>query len=164
MGSKKITALLRRKKEGKTDYRKRLSLLKSGELRLVIRKSNKNMIVQLVAFHPDGDKVLVTAHSSELQKQGWKLSKSNLPAAYLVGLILGKKALAKKQKRAIVDLGLQSAVKGTRLYAVLKGALDAGMDIPNSPDVLPSDARLSGEHIAAYAVSLVITNDSKRCK
>ena len=87
----------RRKQQGKTDYKKRLALLKSGLPRLVIRGSNKNMQVQLVEYQEDGDKVLATTRASDLKKQGWNKSTGNLPAAYLTGLLLAKKS--KRQVR-----------------------------------------------------------------
>ena len=49
MANKKTyTVPFRRKREGKTNYKKRLGLLKSKSLRLVVRKSNKHILVQLV--------------------------------------------------------------------------------------------------------------------
>jgi hypothetical protein len=40
-------------------------------------------------------------------------------------------------------------VKGSKIYAALAGALDAGINISHDPDILPDEARLSGEHIVA---------------
>ena len=37
----------RRKREGRTNYKKRLALLKSGQPRLVIRRSNRYLQFQL---------------------------------------------------------------------------------------------------------------------
>lgn len=116
--------------------------------RFVVRKSLKNMIVQLVEYDAKGDKVIVSAHTRELKKLDWKFGCGNLPSAYLAGFLLGKKALAKKQKEAIVDFGLQSIVSGSRIYAAVKGAIDAGMQIPHDGAVFPSEDRLKGEHIA----------------
>jgi len=141
----------RRKLEGKTNYRKRLKLLISASPRFIVRKSNKHMTAQIVEYAPDGDKVIVTANSSELKKFGWNYSTSNLPAAYLTGLLAGKKAQAKKITNAIVDLGLQVPLKGSRLYSAVKGAIDAGLKIPTSDEVFPSEDRIRGKHIAAYA-------------
>ena len=106
-----------RKKSGKTNYKKRLRLLLSEKLRLIIRRSNKNVLGQIVQYHPDGDKVLLTTTSQELTKLGWNYSRKNLPASYLTGLLLGKKAQEKKVKEAILDLGLQTSIGGGRLYA-----------------------------------------------
>lgn len=140
----------RRKAEGKTDYRKRLKLLVSGIPRLVIRRTNKNMIVQIVEYSDNGDHVIITANSSELKKLGWKHATANLPAAYLTGMLAAQKAKKKNIKKAIVDLGLQPK-SCSRLYSVIKGAKDNGLDVPASEDIFPSADRLSGKHIAANA-------------
>ncbi|MBU1201681.1 MAG: 50S ribosomal protein L18 [Nanoarchaeota archaeon] len=146
--SKKIKFEYRRKREGKTNYKRRLALLKSRKDRLVIRKTNNYLIAQIVRYEPDGDKVLVSANSKELQKLGWKNSCKNIPASYLTGLILGKKASEKKIKEAIVDLGLQTPIKGSRLYSLIKGVVDSGMSVPASEDVFPPKERLTGSHIS----------------
>ena len=143
----------RRKLDGRTNYRKRLKLLMSGVPRMVIRKTNKNIIVQFVEYAPDGDKVIITVNSHELKKLDWKYSTSNIPAAYLTGLLAGKKAQAKKITHAIADLGLQVPAKSSRLYGAIKGAIDSGMDIPAAEDIFPNADRLAGKHIAAYATS-----------
>ncbi|RLG58710.1 MAG: 50S ribosomal protein L18, partial [Candidatus Hydrothermarchaeota archaeon] len=83
----------RRRREGKTDYRKRLKLLLSGKPRIVVRKTLKHTIVQVIDFDIKGDRVLVSAHSNELKKYGWQANTGNLPASYLTGLLCGKKAL-----------------------------------------------------------------------
>ena len=110
--------------------------------------------MQVVEFAPAGDKVLVSAHSRELRKLGWKGPLNNLPAAYLCGLLLGKKAKAKKVTDAIIDLGLNVSVKGAALYAAIKGLVDAGLKVPHSKEVLPPENRIKGEHIAAWATKL----------
>ena len=144
----------RRKREGKTNYKKRLKLLLANKPRLVIRPSLKNISAQIIEYHPKGDTVLVDAHSSQLKGYDWKYSKGNVPAAYLTGLLLGIKAKEKGIKEAILDMGLYSSVKGSRIFACLKGILDAGLDIPHSKDVLPQEQRIKGEHVIKYAAQL----------
>lgn len=141
----------RRKMEGKTDYRQRIRLVASGKPRLVIRRTGKHIIVQIVEFHQDGDKVLTAATSKELAKYGWKTHTKNTPAAYLTGLLCGKKS---KTKEAIADFGLNKSQKGGVLYAALKGALDAGLNIPCDKKVLPAEDRISGKHVAEYAKTM----------
>jgi len=141
----------RRKAEGKTDYKKRLKLLLAGKPRLVIRKSLKSIWLQVVEYSPAGDKVILSAHSNELKKIGWKYSCSNLPAAYLTGLLLGSKAKEKKIGRCILDIGLAPSIKGNRIYAALKGAIDAGVDTAFSKEILPPEERVKGSHIAEFA-------------
>lgn len=139
-----------RKKSGKTNYKKRLKLLLSEKMRLVIRRSNKNMLGQIIEYHPDGDKVLLTTTSQELTKLGWKYGRKNIPASYLTGLLLAKKAKEKKVKEAILDVGLQTSVSGGRLYAFLKGVVEGGVHVPHNDKILPSAERLSGQHVAQY--------------
>jgi len=144
----------RRKREGKTNYKKRIALLKSGRPRLVVRKSLLNITAQLVEYKPEGDKVLVSANSRELLKLGYKMSRGNITAAYLTGMLLGQKAKKKNIKQAVLDIGLNKRVKGSRVYAALKGAVDSGMDLPCSEEVFPSNDRIEGSHISDYAEKL----------
>lgn len=137
----------RRKRDGRTNYRKRLTLLVSGSHRVVVRKTNKNMIVQVVNYAENGDAVIVTANSSELNKLGWTHATGNLPAAYLTGMLAARKALKKNVKSAIVDLGLQIPSKGSRLFAAVKGSIDGGLDVKASDEAFPKEERLSGKHI-----------------
>jgi large subunit ribosomal protein L18 len=151
----------RRRREGKTDYRVRKKLVMSKKPRLVIRKSLKHLYLQLIEVKVNGDVVLAQANTKELSKYGWKGGTGNLPAAYLAGLLLGKRALSRGIKNAILDLGRYSITKGSRLFAALKGALDAGMDIPHSEEILPDEERIKGAHIAKYAIILQKENPSK---
>ena len=141
----------RRKKSGKTDYKKRLSLLKARKPRLVIRKSLNNMLLQVVDYSPKGDMILAAAHSSELKKLGWEGNMGNIPAAYLTGLLLGKKAAEKKLGECVLDIGLNLSIKGNRIYAALKGAVDGGLSIPYSKEVLPPEERITGGHIKGFS-------------
>ena len=86
----------RRRRQGKTDYQKRLKLLKSRKIRIIVRKSLKNTRVQFVEYHEGGDKILASAISNDLQKEyKWKYSTATVPAAYLTGLLAGARAKEK---------------------------------------------------------------------
>jgi len=155
----------RRRREGKTDYHRRKKLLISGLPRLVARKTNKHIIAQIVEASIEGDRVLASAHSSELRKKfGWLGSLKNLPAAYLTGLLCGYRALKRNVKKAILDIGLQTPSKGARVFAVMKGCIDAGIEIPHGEEILPSEERIKGQHISDYASMLSSTPEvySKR--
>lgn len=141
----------RRRREGKTDYRKRKALIISGKPRLVVRPSLRNVTAQIIVAEPEGDKVLVSAHSRELEDFGWKAPRGNIPAAYLTGLLCGLKAKSNSVEEAILDIGLHSPSKGARVFAALKGVLDAKVEVPHSEEKLPDDKRISGEHVAEYA-------------
>lgn len=140
------TVPFRRKREGKTNYKKRLELLKSSLPRLIIRISNKYVTAQIINYNDDGDKVVVGFNSKELEKHGWNYSKKSLPAAYLTGIVIAKKALEKGITKAILDLGLQT--KGEKLFSCLKGAIDAGLDVPADDNIFPDESRISGVHIS----------------
>ena len=144
----------RRKKEGKTYYRKRLKILSSNKFRFVVRKSLNDLQASIVGYDAKGDKVLFTVNSKTLNKLGWKGGSGNIPSAYLIGAIAGKKALEKGVKEAILDLGFNNSTKGSRLYAALAGAIDSGLKIPFNAKVLPSKDRILGEHIIKYAHEL----------
>lgn len=143
----------RRKREGRTNYKKRLNLIASGKLRLVVRRTNKNVIAQLVQFSEGGDKILVSAHTNELKKYGWKCAKRNIPSSYLVGLLCGLKAKKAGFKEAVFDIGMVPPIKGSLVFAALKGAIDAGMEIPHSAEALPAEDRLTGKHIESNTVT-----------
>jgi len=140
----------KRKRQGKTDYRKRLKLLLANKPRLVVRKSLKNISAQIVEYDEKGDKVILSAHSSELKKYGYEGGKGNIPSAYLVGLLIGNKGKKKEIKSLVLDIGLQKSIKGSRIYSVLKGCIDGGLDIPHSKDILPSEDRIKGKHIKDF--------------
>jgi len=138
----------RRKLQGKTNYRKRIQLLKSHMLRVVVRRSLKNIIVQAIEYHPDGDKTLFTVTSKNLQEFGWKNYGRNTPAGYLVGYLFGRKAQQKKIKEAILDQGLYPTRQGTVTFSVLKGLIDSGLKIPHDNKIFPHEDRIKGKHIS----------------
>lgn len=140
----------RRKRENKTNYYKRLNLLKSSKPRLVIRVKSASVLIQLIGFKSDGDEILVSGKSKDLKDLGWKHGLNNIPGCYLTGLIVGKKALANNIKETVVDFGFHTTVKGSRIYATLKGLIDAGVDVPADKEAFPSQERLSGKHISSH--------------
>jgi len=147
---KNKTIRLKRKRQGKTNYKKRLAMLKSKKNRLVIRKSLNNIIIQIIEFDKKGDKVIVKGHSSEIKKLGWKFHTGNIPCAYLTGYLLGTKAKKEGIKEVVLDIGLNTSTKGSRLYASLKGFIDSGMNIKYSEEILPDEKKINGEHIKTY--------------
>jgi len=145
----------RRRREGKTDYQLRRGLVLSRLPRLVVRGASRHMIVQLIEAKATGDEVVVSAFSRELIKTyGWQGACGNVSAAYLTGLLCGYRAKAKGIKKAVLDIGLQMPSKGARVFAALKGVIDAGITVPHNEDALPNEARISGQHIVDYANKL----------
>lgn len=152
--NRRYTVPLKRKREGKTDYRSRLKILSSKKTRLVVRKKTNVIIAQLVQYIPKGDKVIVSAATTDLKKLGWSYHINNLPSSYLLGYLLGYKARKYKIKTAIFDIGLHSSLKGNSLYAVLKGAINAGLEISVNEEILPTEERIRGKHIEEYALKI----------
>lgn len=145
----------RRRREGKTDYQLRRGLVLSRHHRLVVRGSLRNLAAQIIKAEVDGDKVIVSAHSGELAKNyGWLGDAGNVSAAYLTGLLCGLRAVSFGVKEVVFDLGLHYPSKGSRTFAALKGALDAGLIIPFDKEKLPDEKRTTGHHISEYAKRL----------
>ena len=153
------TVAYRRKREGKTNYKKRLKLLLSGKPRLVVRMSLGDVYAQVVQYGEKGDKVVASARGAELKKLGWNYNTRNIPGSYLLGMIIARKAKENGINEAILDLGLNKSVSGSRIFAVLKGAVDNGLQIPHSESVLPKEERISGKHIEEYAKKLKDNNE-----
>jgi len=142
----------RRRREKKTDYKLRMKLLKSGKKRIVIRKTNRYIIIQAVESNEARDKILTGVSSRELVKEGWDKSGSlkSIPAAYLTGLLAAKRIKEKKiREEFILDIGMIINKKGGRMYAAAKGLIDGGIKINVSKDVFPSEERIRGEHLKA---------------
>jgi large subunit ribosomal protein L18 len=148
--------LLRRRREGVTDYRARKRAITSQKPLLVVRISNKNVSSQFVKPIAKGDVVLSATHSKELLKLGWRGSRKSTPACYLLGLLAGKKALAAGVKEAVAYNGLTPFIKGSRVAALLKGVVDAGVRVPVGEEVFPAAERLTGKSIADYATKLAV--------
>jgi large subunit ribosomal protein L18 len=144
----------RRRREGRTNYRKRKRLVTSGIPRFVVRPSNKHLAAQVIEAKPEGDRVLASAHSSELKEFGWKGSCGNLPAAYLTGLLAGRRAKAGGISEAILDIGVHASGHGSRIFAAAKGALNAGLTIPHDESAMPTQERVKGQHVVEYSKHL----------
>ncbi|MFX1355755.1 MAG: 50S ribosomal protein L18 [Promethearchaeota archaeon] len=152
----------RRREEGKTNYHRRLKLLKSKKLRVAIRSSNNHITIQIIQSNIGGDKILVSAHSKELiTKYGWKASTGNIPAAYLTGYLVGLRAKSKKIQEAIFDLGI--FYHRNRVLAACKGVIDAGMEIPYNEEFFPEslNSRIKGSHIEEFAKRLKAEDPEK---
>jgi large subunit ribosomal protein L18 len=137
-----------RRRLAATNYKRRIALLKSGLPRIVVRKSNRNVIVQAITYGPKGDSVIASAESRELRKLGWP-SRANIPTAYLTGLLLAKKGKASIKNEAVLDIGLYKPVKSSVAFAGGKGAADGGIKLLNSIEI--DEKRISGGHISEYA-------------
>lgn len=147
VGGQRRRVPFRRRREGRTDYRRRLRLLRSGLARAVVRKSLNQTQIQIVGYGDGGDRVVASAVSNELREFGWSGGTGNVPAAYLTGLLAGRRAAKAGVTKAVLDLGLQQPAKGGRLFAAAKGLVDAGVEVPHGEGVFPADPRIRGEHL-----------------
>jgi large subunit ribosomal protein L18 len=137
-----------RRREAITNYKKRVAMLKSGIPRVVVRKSNRQITAQLIGYKENGDIVLASANSKELKGMGWE-PRSNMPTAYLTGMLLAKKAKKLAEKGCTLDIGLARPVKNSVVFAAAKGSQDGGLSIRFNAEI---DAnRIKGAHIARYA-------------
>jgi len=163
----------RRRREGKTDYyaRKRLvtqakNKYNAPKYRLVVRFTNREIIVQIVYARLQGDFVLAAARSKELPRYGINHGLTNWASAYATGLLCARRALNKlglddkyegvtepdgtlkltetideedapRPFKCYLDVGLKRTSTGSRVFAAMKGASDGGIFIPHSDKRFP---------------------------
>jgi len=139
-----IKVQYKRRRQNKTDYLARRNLLESGTPRLVVRKTNRYIIAQIVQSYEAKDRVICSANSKELVEYGLNqtFSIKNLSASYLTGYLCAIRALGKNIKKVILDIGLQRSTKGSKLYALAKGAIDAGLEMNCSEEMFPAEIKI----------------------
>jgi len=145
-----LRTVKKRRRETKTNYSKRILLLKSERPRIVLRKTNKYVVAQYVESKEAQDKILFEVSSRKLSKFGWpEKSKSikNLSAFYLTGLLTGKEIKDKKVEEPILDLGMMRTIHKSNIFGFIKGIVDAGIEISCKEEALPDDDRIKGEHL-----------------
>ena len=161
----------KRRRQGKTDYFARRRLVcqdknkyDSKKYRLVVRRTNSQILTQIVFSTLTGDRVLCAAESQELRAMGLTAGLTNYSAAYCTGLLLARRLLKQvkldgeyagqsgidgeyfnsaenmKDKRpfkALLDVGIQRTTTGARLFGALKGAADGGINVPHNNKRFP---------------------------
>lgn len=126
--------------------------------RLVVRITNKKVICSVVKAFIDGDRTIAYADSTELKKYGVNFGLSNHFAAYATGFLCARRVLQsngldkiyepkaevgeysitedKDEEHAaykvFLDIGLARSSKGSNVFIAMKGASDAGLQIPHS--------------------------------
>uniref|UniRef100_A0A8C9GS83 Large ribosomal subunit protein uL18 n=1 Tax=Piliocolobus tephrosceles TaxID=591936 RepID=A0A8C9GS83_9PRIM len=195
---KRFQVKLRRRREGKTDYRARKGLIlqdknKFGvnKLRFVVRKTNTQIICQIVSAHIEGDKILTEAKSKELVKYGIPVGLKNYAAAYATGLLCARRYLKKlnldtvfvavekfeedmgesgedkelegrKKIKAFLDVGITRTTTGNRVFAAMKGACDGGLNIPHGNNRFPgSKNELNAELLRKHILGLHVAEYMK---
>lgn len=138
--------------------RQDLTEYNSVKSRLVVRITNTKVICSIVKAFIDGDRTVAYADSTELKNYGINFGLKNHFAAYATGLLCARRALASngldkiympnteigeyvvtedvdeehKAYRVFLDIGLARASKGANAFIAMKGASDAGLQIPHS--------------------------------
>ena len=142
----------RRRLEGKTNYLKRMRLLEGRKPRITIRKSNRYISIQYIESKLAQDSVVISVVSKDLLDYGWPESKAgslkSLGAAYLTGLLFGKKLGNKKEY--IIDTGLIRSTKGSKIYAALQGISDAGLKIAIGKQMQPEEKRIKSDNLKDF--------------
>ncbi|CAL9040529.1 unnamed protein product [Musa banksii] len=162
--------------------------------RFVVRFTNKDIVAQIISSSIAGDLVLASAFAHELPRYGLEVGLTNYAAAYCTGLLLARRVLktlemdeeyqgnveatgedfsvepaeSRRPFRALLDVGLVRTTTGNRVFGVLKGALDGGLDVPHSDkrfagfkkDEKQLDADfhrnyIFGGHVASYMRTLM---------
>jgi large subunit ribosomal protein L5e len=167
---KRFQTQFRRRREGKTDYYQRTRLVVQAKNkydqpkhRLVVRFSNKYVLVQIVRALMNHDDVISQASSRELGRYGLSVGLKNYAAAYCTGLLAARRVLSKlglaslytgaeelngeiyqpeeaeerRPFKCILDVGLKATTTGSRIFGALKGASDGGLWIPQSHKRFP---------------------------
>lgn len=146
-----MKTIRKRRRQSKTDYLKRIKLLKSRKPRIVFRKTNKYIIAQYVISKEARDTVRIGINSKILLKYGWPKEKigslKSLPASYLTGYLMGKKILKNKLQEPIMDFGMIRTIHKTKVFAFLKGLIDSGVKIICKKEAFPKEDRIIKEDI-----------------
>ncbi len=141
----------RRRTEGKTDYLKRIKMLKSGMPRVIFRKTNRYVIAQYVTSKEAQDKIEIGISSKKLKEYGWPDefdgSLKSISASYLTGLLIGKEITKKKLETPIVDFGMTRVLSKNRTFAFIKGLVDAGVEIKCPEENFPDEERIEGKNM-----------------
>ncbi len=155
MPHNKYVHIFRRRREGKTDYKKRRGIIIGKRPFLSVRVSGRYVYGQIIRPTATGDLTLCAASSRDLPKQfGWKGSTKSIPGAYLTGFHLGHIAKREGVGGAVVYSGVGRFVHGSRLSSVIAGARDAGLKVQIDDESLPDEARIKGEHISKFGKDL----------
>jgi len=135
----------------------------SPKYRLVARFSNTDITVQITKATIKGDIVMTAAYGHELVRFGAKAGFKSYAGAYATGLLAARRILKKirldgdyvgqvkpdgtafiteqhgekKPFFVLLDTGLKRTTKGSRVFGVLKGALDGGLEIPHKNKRFP---------------------------
>ncbi|KAK3865129.1 hypothetical protein Pcinc_029244 [Petrolisthes cinctipes] len=163
--------------------------------RMIVRITNTDVIAQIAYARIEGDVVIASAYAHELPDYGIKIGLTNYAACYCTGLLLARRVLKKFNLdklyegqtevdgemysvedldkgpgafRANLDIGLARTTTGARIFGVMKGAVDGGIEVPHSEKRFPGydkEAKefnatvlrdhIMGQHVANYMKELM---------
>jgi len=136
---------------------------------LVVRVTNRDIVTQIIAADLTHDVVIASAYAHELPRYGIKLGLTNYAAAYATGLLLARRINSKfnleyegntevngedynveeegekRPFKALLDVGLARTTSGARVFGVLKGSTDGGINVPHNDHRFPGSKREGGE-------------------
>ncbi|MDG6908121.1 MAG: 50S ribosomal protein L18 [Nitrososphaerota archaeon] len=156
--------IFRRRREGKTDYRKRRGVIVGKAPFLSIRVTGRYVYAQIIRPTVSGDITMCSASSRDLSQFGWKGPSKNLPGAYLTGFYLGQLAQRKNVKSVIMYSGVGRYIHGSRIASLISGAKESGLDIAVDDESLPDAKRTKGAHISEFAKKLEAEDKEKYAK
>jgi len=146
----------------------------SKKYRLVARRTCSKIISQIIYSTMTGDKVLCAAESTELKAHGLTAGLTNYSACYATGLLLARRLLKqvgladmykanekidgelfnveddiqeKRPFKALLDVGINRTTTGARVFAVMKGACDGGINVPSNSKRFPGYTKAKVEVI-----------------
>jgi len=163
--------------------------------RLIVRISNTDVTAQIAYARIEGDIVISAAYAHELPRYGIPVGLTNYAACYSTGLLLARRTLATFKLadkyegqtevdgefysvesnetgpgafRAHLDVGLARTTTGSKVFAVMKGVADGGIEVPHSEKRFPgydSESKelnaevlrdhIFGKHVANYMKDLL---------
>jgi large subunit ribosomal protein L5e len=119
-----------------------------------------------------GDIVMCAADSKEIKRYGLTAGLTNYSAAYCTGLLIARRLLKqvglsdmykpntkvdgeyfeiedqdKRPFKVLLDVGIHRTTTGARVFGVLKGASDGGLNIPHSTKRFPGYTRAKVEEV-----------------
>lgn len=149
--------------------------------RLCVRFTNSDIVAQVIYATIAGDICICAAYAHELPRYGLSVGLTNWSAGYAVGLLLARRLLTKynlaelytgvkeatgedyeveeaeegpRPFTALLDTGLKRTSTGSKVFAVLKGALDGGLSVPHSEKRFvgynKEDKKLDSEMLRKY--------------
>ncbi len=141
----------KRRIEAKTDYAKRIKLLKSNQPRLIFRRTNRYIIAQYVQSDEAKDKTIKGITSKDLIEYGWPKemegSLKSIPASYLTGYLIGTMISKEKLEQPIIDFGMLRMIHKTKAFSFIEGVIDAGVKVPCDKKNFPEKERICGKNL-----------------